>query len=181
MLKDLEDKLTKTIHSVKQHFSSLRTGRAHSDLLSPIMVEYYGAFVPLVQVATITTPESNSFLLNVFDKGAIKAVEKAIQSSDLSLNPQIDGGSIRIRLPELTEARRKELVKMVWKYAEEGKIAVRNLRRDVFDDIKRQEKNKSISEDDSKRFQESAQRLVDQYIGRIDQLGKEKEAEILKV
>lgn len=178
---ELTEKMEKTIEAMKRHLSTIRTGRANSDMLSRIVVDYYGSVVPLKQVASITIPESMTLQLNVFDKNALKSVEKAIQTSDLNVNPQVDGTTIRIRLPELTEERRKELVKLVKKQAEETKVILRNIRRDAIDDLKKQEKAKTISEDDVKRNQETAQKETDRFIILVDKLAKEKEDEIMKV
>jgi len=175
------EKMEKSNETLKRQFISIRTGRANADMLSRITVDYYGSIVPLKQVASITVPESMTLQLNVFDKNSIKSVEKAILTSDLNVSPQTDGATIRIRLPELSEERRKELVKSVKKLAEDSKVILRNIRRDHIDELKKQEKDKKISEDESKREQEHTQKEIDKCIGIIDQVAKEKEADILKV
>lgn len=180
-MKDLQMHMQKSIDSLKHQLVSVRTGRANPEILSRIQVEYYGSPVPLKQVASIMVPESMTLQLNVFDKTAVKAVEKAILTSDLNVSPQVDGMTIRIRLPELTEERRKDLVKITKKIEEETKIALRNIRRDAMEDLKKQEKNKKISEDESKKLGEEIQKELDKFIVQVEKLIKEKESEILKV
>lgn len=180
-MSELTSRMEKSVESLKSMLQGFRTGRASPDLLNRIMVNYYGSPVPLKQVASITVPESRIIMLNVFDKGAVKDVERALMTSDLGMQPQTDGSVIRLRLPELTEERRKDLVKQVKKAVEESKVAVRNIRRDYVDAIKAQEKNKELSEDDSKKRQDEAQRTTDQFIGVLDTIAKDKEAEIMKV
>jgi len=160
---------------VKSKFVSIRTGRANPDLLSSVVVQYYGATVPLQQLGSISVSDGNTLVVNIFDSGAISSVEKAIMSSDLGLNPQTDGSIIRLRLPDLTEDRRNELVKYVKKLSEEGKVSLRNIRRDELDAIKKQN---DLSDDDKKRASESIQKLLDQYIIKVDDLVKQKEDEI---
>ena len=170
-----EDRLSKTLDNLKSKLMSVRTGRANPDLLSPVVVEYYGANVPLQQLASVSVSDGNTLVLNVFDGGAISSVEKAILSSDLGLNPQTDGSVIRLRLPDLTEERRDELVKYVKKLTEEGKVSLRNIRRDALDDLK---KSDDYSDDDKKRESDAIQKSLDQYIAKVDDLLKEKETEI---
>ncbi len=181
MRHEIEEKMQKTIEATRRHMATIRTGRANPDLLSRIHVDYYGSEVPLQQVASISVPEAMTLVLNVFDKGAVKAIEKAIQTSDLHLTPMTEGNLIRLRLPELTEDRRKDLVKLVKKHIEDSKVAVRNIRRDAVEDAKHQEKDKQLSTDESKHLQQDIQKLTDQYIEKLDHLAKEKEAEILKI
>ncbi len=178
---DLKDKMDKTIARVKDNFMGFRTGRANPAILSKIMVEYYGSLVPLQQVANVSVPENNLLALSIFDKSAVIHVERAISSSDLNLTPQTEGTLIRLRLPELTEQRRKDLVKLVKQEAEEGRVAIRNIRRDAIDALKLSEKNNEISEDDFKRFQDDIQKTTDSFISQIEHLAKEKEVEIMKV
>ncbi len=178
---DLKQRMEKSVESLKGQLASFRTGRASPDLLNRIMVSYYGSTVPLKQVAAISVPESRVLMLNVFDKGALKDVERALMTSDLGMQPQTDGTMIRLRLPELTEDRRKDLVKQVKKAVEDAKIAVRNIRRDELEDIKGLEKEKLITEDDAKKQQDTVQKTTDQYIGILDGLAKDKEAEIMTV
>jgi ribosome recycling factor len=180
-MSSLSERMGKTIESTKKHFATIRTGRANPDILSFVQVEYYGTKVPLQQLASISVPENTMLVLNVFDKSAVKDIERAIMVSDLNLNPQTDGSIIRLRFPELTEERRKEFVKLVKKQAEEGKVAIRNIRRDEIEELKKMEKNKEISEDDLKSEQEEVQKQTDKYSKRIDEIANEKEEEILKI
>ncbi len=173
-----EERLSKSLDNLKSKFSSVRTGRANPDLLSSIVVEYYGANMPIQQLASISVSDGNTLVLNVFDAGAIIAVEKAIQSSDLGLNPNTDGTIIRLRLPDLTEERRNELVKYVKKLAEEAKVSLRNIRRDELDMIK---KDDDLSDDDKKRSSDNVQKVLDQFILKIDDLVKDKETEITTI
>ena len=181
MIIELNDKMEKTIERMKSQFSTYRTGRANADVLAKVTVEYYGSMVPLKQVASISVPEPMTLQLTLFDKSVIKSVEKAIQASDLGLNPMVDGTIIRLRFPELTEQRRKDLVKMVKKQAEESKIAVRNIRRDAVEGLKAKEKNKDINEDESKKIQEDIQKQTDHYIHVIDLMTADKEKDIMRI
>lgn len=174
-MQSFEERLTKTLDNVKSKFVSIRTGRANPDLLSSVVVQYYGATVPLQQLGSVSVSDGNTLVVNIFDAGAISSVEKAIMSSDLGLNPQTDGSIIRLRLPDLTEDRRNELVKYVKKLSEEGKVSLRNIRRDELDAIKKQD---DLSDDEKKRASESIQKLLDQYIVKVDDLVKQKEDEI---
>lgn len=176
-MQEFEDRLKKSLDSMKTKFSSVRTGRATPELLSPVNVDYYGAMVPLQQLASISVSDGNVLLLNVFDAGAISSIEKAIQQSDLGLNPQVDGALIRLKLPDLTQERREELVKYVKKLSEEGKVSLRNIRRDELDKIKKDD----LSDDDKKRLTDSVQKSLDLYVNQIDDLVKEKEEEIRKI
>jgi len=180
-MSELNSRMEKSIESLKSLMQGFRTGRASPDLLNRIMVNYYGNPVPLKQVAAISVPESRTLMLNVFDKGAVKDVERALMTSDLGMQPNTDGSVIRLRLPELTEERRKDLAKQVKKAVEEAKVGIRNIRRDFVDAIKAQEKNKELTEDESKKRQDEAQKTTDQFIGVLDTLAKDKEAEIMKV
>ncbi len=173
-----EDKMNKAFDRLKSSFSTIRTGRANPEVLSKIMVEYYGSMVPIKQITSISVPEPMVLLLTLFDKGAAKAVEKAIQTSDLGLNPQIDGAVIRLRFPDLTEDRRKELVKQIKKMSEESKVALRNIRRDEIESLKA---DKSMAEDMSKKMQEDIQKHTDHFTKLVDQLTADKEAEIMKI
>jgi len=181
MISDLEARMEKTVANTRSQLASIRTGRANPDLLSKILVDYYGSKVPINQVGTISVPESMQLLINVFDAGAVQHVERAIATSDLGLNPQTEGNLIRLNLPELTEERRKDLAKVVRKEAEEGKVALRNIRREFIDKVKAQEKDKEISEDDSKKFNDDIQKVTDKFTSVIDELTKEKEADLLSV
>ena len=180
-MENLESRMQKTIKDLENKFSSLKTGRANPDMLNTVQVEYYGSFVPINQLASISVNEGTQFVLNVFDSNSIKAIEKSLMSSSLDLNPQTDGNIIRISLPELTEERRKDLVKVVKQFSEEAKIALRNIRRDALDQYKSQERNNEITEDDLKKSQSDTQNITDKYSSKIDALIKEKESEILTV
>lgn len=176
-----KDKMQKTVSNLQKQLNSLRTNRANPDMLNGITVDYYGSQVPLVQVASITVPENMVINLNVFDKGAVKSVEKAIQSSSLGITPNTDGTLIRLNLPELTEERRKDLVKIARKKGEDAKIALRNIRRDAVEAIKQQEKNKEITEDESKKEQQQVQTLTETMNKSIDTILSDKEKEILTI
>mgnify|MGYP001501058015 FL=1 len=180
-MENLETRMQKTILDLEKKFSSLKTGRANPDMLNSIQVEYYGSMVPIQQLATISVNEGTQFVLNVFDSNSIKSIEKALMSSTLDLNPQTDGNVIRISLPELTEERRKDLVKVVKQYSEEAKISLRNIRRDALDNNKLQEKNNEITEDDLKKGNSDIQDITNKYSAKIDSLIKTKETEILTV
>jgi len=176
-----KEKMQKATEAVGHQLATLRTGRANPDLLGRLVVEYYGTQVPIQQVCSVSVPEHHTLMLNVFDKSAVKEIEKAILTSDLGLNPQVDGLVIRLRLPDLTQDRRKELVKLVKKFGEDGKIAIRNIRRTYLDDLKAKEKSHDISEDELKRFQDLVQKDTDHFSHQIDQLLTAKEQEILTV
>lgn len=181
MSTQISARMQKSIDTFKQHLASLRTNRANSDMLNGIAADYYGSQTSLKQLASISVPESMVIQLNVFDAGAVKSIEKAIQLAQLGFNPQIDGNVIRIRLPELTEERRKELVKVVKKYAEEARISIRNIRREEIDHTKAKEKNKEINEDESKKIQATIQKITDENIAAIDKMSDSKEKDILTI
>lgn len=178
---DTQTRMDKTIESLKADFGSLRAGRAHVSLLDGIMVEAYGSPTPLAQVGTVSVPDARTLSVSVWDRGLAKAVEKAIMESDLGLNPASDGQLIRIPIPPLSEERRKELTKIAGKYSENSKVAVRNIRRDAMDEIKKLKKDNAISEDDEKRFENEVQKLTDEAIKKIDTLLASKEKDILQV
>ena len=178
---DIKRRMTGATESLKHDFGGLRTGRAASSLLDPVMVDAYGAMMPLNQVASVTVPESRLLQINVWDRGLVIAVEKAIQASNLGLNPQTEGQVIRLRMPDLTQDRRKELVKVAHQYAEKARIAVRNVRRDGMDQLKALEKDHLMSEDDHKKKSEETQKMTDDTIKEIDAALKHKEAEIMQV
>lgn len=180
-MSDAKEKMSKSVEAFRHNLSGLRTGRASADLLTPIKVDYYGSEVPLVSLASISVPESRMLQLQVFDKGALQAVEKAIQSSGLGITPRTDGTTIRLPLPELTEDRRKELLKVAKTYAEESRVAIRNLRRDNIDGFKKAEKDKTLASDESHRQQEAIQKMTDAAVRQIDDLLAAKEKEILQV
>ena len=178
---DLEASMRKSVESTQRTFNTIRTGRANASLLDKISVEYYGAETPLKSLATISTPDSSTIQLQPFDGGSLGLIEKAISMSDLGLTCNNDGRLIRINITPLTEDRRKELCKLAAKYAEEGKVALRNIRRDEIDKIKKQEKDAELSEDQSRDEQDKVQKLTDKFIAEIEKILSEKEADILKV
>ncbi len=178
---DLEASMRKSVEATQRNFNTIRTGRANPSLLDKVMVEYYGAETPLKSLATLSTPDSQTIQIQPFDAGSVSIIEKAISMSDLGLTPNNDGRLIRINIPPLTEDRRKELCKLAAKYAEEGKVALRNLRRDAIDRIKKQEKDGELSEDQLRDEQEKIQKITDRFIVELEKHLSEKEAEILKV
>jgi len=178
---DLDATMRKSVDAALRTFNTIRTGRANPSLLDKIVVEYYGAETPLRSLANLSTPDSQTIQIQPFDQGSMGLIEKAIAMSDLGLTCNNDGKLIRINIPPLTEARRKELCKIAAKYAEEGKVALRNNRRDGIDRIKKQEKEGDLSEDQSRDEQDNVQKPTDRYIAEIDRHLAEKEAEILKV
>ncbi len=175
------EKMEKTIESLKKDLASIRTGRASISLLDNITVDYYGTQTPLNQVATLSVPEPRMIAVQPWEQGMIPVIEKAILQSELGLNPSNDGKIIRITIPPLTEERRKQLVKVVRKRAEEARIAVRNIRRDANEELKKLEKDKHISEDDTKRSLDEIQKLTDSYIKTVDDILQHKEKEIMEV
>ncbi|WP_411867257.1 ribosome recycling factor [Vulcanococcus limneticus] len=178
---DLEASMRKSVDATQRTFNTIRTGRANPSLLDKISVEYYGAETPLKSLATISTPDSSTIQIQPFDASSINVIEKAIATSDLGLTCNNDGRSIRINIPPLTEDRRKDLCKLAAKYAEEGKVALRNIRRDAIDKVKKQEKEAELSEDQSRDEQDKVQKLTDKFIALIDKQLADKEADILKV
>ena len=180
-LKEIELNMSKSVDSAQRTFNSIRTGRANPSLLDRLKVEYYGTETALKSLATISTPDSQTIAIQPFDINSLPLIEKAISTSDLGLTPNNDGKIIRINVPPLTEERRKEFCKLASKYAEEGKVALRNIRRDAIDKIKKVEKEGSISEDQSRDEQENIQNLTNKYIAEIEKHLSNKEAEILKV
>lgn len=174
-------KMDQTVRVITDELSAVRTGRATGDILKPVMVEYYGTLTPLHQLATFSTPDPQLILVTPFDPSSAKAVVKGINNSDLGLNANEEGGVIRVPIPLLTEERRKELVKHVRKLGEDGKIAVRNIRRDANEQIKKMEKNKEISQDAEKNAEEKIQTETDSHIKNIDELVKKKEEELMTV
>jgi len=180
VIKDAENRMKKSIEALQQELAVIRTGRASPTLLDPIKVEYYGTLVPLRQVGSIGAPDARLLVVQVFDRNAVQNVEKAIRSAELGLNPLVDGNLLRIPIPSLTEERRKELVKYVHKLAEDGRVAIRNIRRDANEMIKDLEKEKEIAEDDAYKGQEETQKLTDRYIKHIDEILKHKEKDIME-
>jgi ribosome recycling factor len=178
---DTEEKMKKSCEAVRHELSKLRSGRATTTLLDGVKVDYYGTPTPLNQVGNVSAPEARLLTIQPWDKSMISAIEKAILEAGLGLNPQNDGTLIRIPIPALNEERRKELVKLSKKYAEDGRVAVRNVRRDANEHIKKAEKNHEVSEDDSKTAQDKIQKMTDLYIKKIDEMLVLKEKEIMEV
>lgn len=178
---DLERRMGKAVEALRHDLAGLRTGRASASMLEPVTVEVYGARMPLNQVATINVPEPRMISVSVWDKGNAKVVEKAIRDAGLGLNPQADGTLIRVPIPELTEQRRKELTKIAGQYAEQARVAVRNLRRDGMDQIKSALKDGDISEDDEKLYHDEVQSLTDKAIARVDEMLAAKQKEVMQV
>jgi len=181
VLDDGKKRMAGAIAALDKEFSKLRTGRATTALVDGIVVDYYGTPTPINQLSSVSIPDSKTVTIQPWDKGAFGAVEKAIQSSDLGLNPVNDGKIIRIVIPPLTEERRKELVKVAKKYTEDSKIAIRNVRRDMNDMLKKMEKDKDISEDDKKRGESDVQKMTDDFVKESDDVLAAKEKEILEI
>lgn len=185
MIKDIEskakEKMQKTIDTLSHDLSTLKAGRANPHMLDKISVDYYGSATPLSQVAAISSPEPRILMVSPWDASLLKAIEKAIMASDLGLNPSNDGKAIRLIIPQLTEERRKELVKLVSKTSEESKVALRNIRRTSMEDMKKSEKAKEITEDDVKNGEKLIQKVLDDFIKKVDDITKEKEKEIMTV
>jgi len=180
-LADAKDKMGKAVSVLKEEMAGIRTGRATPALLHRITVDYYGQQVPLNQLASVSVPEPRMLQIQPFDKNAIASIEKSIQSSDLGINPSNDGNVIRLAIPQLTEERRKELVKVVHHRAEEGRVAVRNVRRHHKDDLEKLEKDHAISEDDLKRAEKELQKLTDRFVAEVDEILTHKEQELKEI
>jgi ribosome recycling factor len=180
-LKDAADKMVKAVTHLKEDLSGIRTGRATPGLLNRVTVEYYGTPVPLQQLASMSVPEPRTLMVQPFDKTAIGAIEKAILTSDLGITPSNDGNVIRLSFPPLTEERRRDLVKQVHARAEDGRVAVRNVRRHHKDEVEKLEKQHEISEDDLKRAEKELQKLTDQFVAEIDEIQRHKEQELMEV
>ncbi len=181
MLADLTKRMDSALKALQHELNSLRTGRASTSLLDSIQIEAYGSMLPMNQVGNVTAPEARMLMVNVWDKSMMKAVEKAIRESDMGLNPAVDGQTIRVPIPAPSEERRKEMVKIAHKYAEASKVAIRNVRRDGIDELKKQEKEKKISEDEQRTQSEKVQKLTDEYVKKVDELLVVKEKDILSV
>ena len=179
--KNYSVKMDKTIQSFKKDLSSLRTGRANSSMLDMIKVDVYGQMMPVNQLASISVPEARLITIQVWDQANVKLIDSAIQKSDLGVNPQIDGSLLRIRIPDLTEERRKDLIKVLKNIGEKNKVAVRNIRREANDQLKKLIKDKKISEDEEKLFEKNIQKITDDSISNIDKILQDKEKEILQV
>ena len=180
-LNNAEGKMKKTVDALRSHLGSIRTGRASPALVEHLHVEYYGTDMPLNQLANVSVPEARMLVIQPWDKGAMKAIEKAIQNSDLGLNPNNDGQVIRLAIPALTEQRRKDLVKLVKREVEEQKVSLRNVRRDGLSELKKLEQDKQIGEDEHKRAQAELEQLMNRYTRQLDQLGQTKEQEVMEV
>jgi ribosome recycling factor len=176
---DVERRMKGAVESLRSDLQGLRTGRANTTLLDPVMVEVYGSHMPLSQVATVSAPEPRMLSVQVWDKSNVTPVEKAIRSAGLGLNPISDGQTLRLPIPDLTEERRKELAKLAGQYAEKGRIAIRNVRRDAMDKLKTDENKKEISEDERKRLETEVQKMTDEAIKQVDDFATNKEKEIL--
>lgn len=181
ILKEMQNKMEQAVQAFSRNLATVRAGRANPSILDSVVVDYYGAQTPLNQLASISAPEARLLVITPFDKSAISEMEKAIQKADLGLTPSNDGNVIRINIPPLTEDRRKELVKVVGKFAEESKVQVRNIRRDTNDQLKKMEKSNELTEDELRIEQENVQKETDRFINEIDQMAKNKESEIMEV
>jgi len=180
-LDDIKRRMDGAVDMLNKEFSGLRTGRASTSMLDNVMVDAYGSKMPMNQVGSVSVPEARLLTVQVWDAGLVKAVEKAIRDADLGLNPQPDGNLIRIPVPELNEERRNELTKVASKYAEQARIAVRNVRRDGMDELKQLEKSGDITEDDQKRYADDIQKLTDAHVNKIDETLSQKEQEIMTI
>jgi ribosome recycling factor len=181
LYKDLEERMKKAVENARAEFTSIRTGRANAALLDHIMIEAYGSEMPLKHIANISVPDARSLLVQPHDKSLIGDVRKAIEKSDLGITPNVDGNVVRLGIPALNEERRKDLVKIVHKRAEEGRVAIRNIRRDGHDHLKTMHKDSKVSEDEFRRANDQVQKLTDRFIGDVDALVQGKEKEIMEV
>ncbi len=179
--KNYSIKMDKSIHSLKKDLSTLRTGRANPNMLDTIKVDVYGQMMPISQLATINVPEARLISVQVWDKTNVSLIDSAIQKSDLGINPQVDGQTIRLRIPDLTEERRKDLIKILKNMGEKGKVSIRNVRREANEDLKKKLKDKKISEDENNKFEKNIQKLTDNNIETIEKILLEKEKEILQI
>lgn len=180
-LPEVEDHMIKAVEATQRSFNTIRTGRANASLLDKVTVEYYGTPTALKSLASINTPDASTITIQPFDRTSLNLIEKAISLSDIGLTPNNDGSIIRLNIPPLTSDRRKELVKLAAKYAEEGKVSIRNIRRDAVDSIRKQEKSGELSEDGAKDTQDKVQKLTDKYIAKVEELLAEKEKDITTV
>jgi ribosome recycling factor len=180
-LAEAESSMQKTVESTQRSFNTIRTGRANASLLDKVMVEYYGTPTSLKSLANISTPDATTILIQPYDKSSLNTLEKALRLSDVGLNPSNDGSVIRLNIPPLTSDRRKEFVKMASKYAEEGRVAIRNIRRDALDTIRKEEKAAEVSEDESRDLQDTLQKMTNKFTAKIDELLAEKEKDITTV
>ena len=180
-VKEASERMDKALAALAHEFAGVRTGRASGSILEKVLVEYYGVSTPLLQIASVSAPEPQLLVVSPYDRSALGAIEKAIRSADLGFNPSNDGVVVRVPFPPLTEERRRELVKLCKGYAEEARVAVRNIRRDANDHFKRQERDHEISQDDMHRHETEVQKATDAHISEIDEMLKRKEAEIMEV
>lgn len=180
-LSEMKERMHKTIEATQRSFNTIRTGRASTALLDRVMVDYYGAETPLKSLANLSTPDATTIMIQPYDKSSMGQIEKAISLSDIGLTPNNDGSIIRLNIPPLTKERRKELVKMVGKLAEEGKVGIRNIRRDAIEEVRKEEKNSDISEDESRNLQDEIQTITDSFNNKIDELLAIKEKDIMTV
>lgn len=181
LIDEIQSYMQKSVEKTQQDFNTIRTGRANSSLLDKVMVEYYGAETPLKALANISTPDSTTILVQPFDRGSMNLLQKAISMSDLGLTPNNDGQVIRLNIPPLTTERRQEFVKLAGKYAEEGKVAIRNVRRDAIDKVRKQEKSSEISEDESRDLQDKIQKITDKFTAKIEEILSVKEKELTSI
>jgi ribosome recycling factor len=180
-LSKYRDRMERAVNALKEEFSTLRTGRASASLLDQVQVEAYGSRMPISQVGAVSVPEPRSITVSVWDKAVVVSVEKAIRNAGLGLNPVVEGQNLRIPIPPLTEERRRDLVKLAGKYAEQQRVAVRNVRREAMDDLRKAEKDAVVSQDEHKRMEGEVQKLTDAAVGRVDETLKTKEQEIMQV
>lgn len=181
VLASAEDRMKKTIEALRRELATIRTGRANPALVDHVRVDYYGTPTPISQMASVSAPDARQLLISPWDRSTLSAIERAIQKSDLGLMPSNDGTVIRLQIPQLTAERRKDLVKSVKKKVEEGKVALRNVRRDASDELKSMEKNKQLAEDEHRRLADQLQKLTDRYIGEVEKVGQSKEQELMEV
>ena len=181
MYTEFKDKMNKTVEVLKTQYASVRAGRANAAVLDQITVEYYGVDTPINQIASIGSPDPRSLVIQPWDASSLKLIEKAIQASDLGINPQNDGRVIRQVFPQLTEERRKELAKQVRKYGEEGKVAIRNIRREAMEKFKAQKKSSEMTEDDFKDAEKEMQKITDEFITKVDEVTSDKEKELYEI
>lgn len=181
VINQCEQKMLKSIESLKKDFTTIRTGKANPSVLNGVTVEYYGSPMPINQIASVSAPEAQLIVIKPYDKSILKGIEKAVQTSGLGFNPQNDGDVVRIPIPALTEQTRKEFVKDAKKLSEDSKVAIRNIRREAMDQLKKFEKDSIISEDELKRRSDEIQKITDKYIENVDKLAKEKEQDIMSI
>nr|WP_199305478.1 MULTISPECIES: ribosome recycling factor [Cyanophyceae] len=180
-LADVEDHMQKAVESTQRSFNTIRTGRANASILDRVQVEYYGVPTPLKTLANISTPDASTITIQPFDRSSLSLIERSISLSDVGLTPNNDGSIIRLNIPPLTSDRRKEFVKIAAKYAEEGKVSIRNIRRDAVDSIRKQEKNSELAEDEARDLQDKVQKLTDKYVAKVDETLASKEKDIMTV